>query len=617
MVAQFKTGSRVVPLSPAPISNANMKCSSVFLKAHVDNTNNIHIGPSDQLAAIVPEAIATATINTGDGELVLTASNGGTSYNDRSISFALDANTAANAPNVVENSTGLVITVNSTVNTDLADLNTVLLALTNWDSNVTNAGNFNPGDAGVTATTANGVDEVASEVALSFANGDLTVTATEAGTAWDSKSVVFALDANTAANAPVAAYANDTITITVNSTVNTDLADINTTVNSLANWASVANAGEFSPGDAGITATTSNGVNGVTANGTLTVNDGGAVLITSANTGAAWNGKSIVFALDANTPEATPTAAYANDVLTITVNSGANTTTANIVTAVNTTAEWVATEANAGSFEPGVDDTVNTTTANGVTEAFSAATITLGDAGEFTVTSILSGTAWDSKSIVFVLDSGTDVNTPNAVYANNVITITVNSTNSTNTAVIVAAVHGLDDWNCAEDTGGNFDPGDAGLTGTTSNGVNAVAANALVTLASGSITITAEETGTAWNSKTIAFSLGSVLVNAPNAVYASNAITITANSTANTTTANLTTALDGLANWSAVETAPGVFAPMDAGIVETTSGGDGGTFLGYIMSNNVEVELPVEALNEIYVYTDVDDQILSWVAKGV
>ena len=266
------------------------------------------------------------------------------------------------------------------------------------------------------------------------------------------------------------------------------------------------NDGSISANDTTISIAAANAV------GTITTNDAGVVTITAAATGTAWNGKSIVFALDANTPEATPTAAYANDTLTITVNSGANTTTANIVTAVNTTSEWTAVEANAGNFEPSVDDAVNATTA------------------------------------------------------------------------------------C---------------------GVNAVAANALVTLASGSITITAEETGTAWNSKTIAFSLGSVLVNAPNAVYASNAITITVNSTANTTTANLTTALDGLANWSAVETAPGVFAPMDAGIVETTSGGDGGTFLGYIMSNNVEVELPVEALNEIYVYTDVDDQILSWVAKGV
>ncbi len=119
------------------------------------------------------------------------------------------------------------------------------------------------------------------------------------------------------------------------------------------------NDGSISANDTTISIAAANAV------GTITTNDAGEVTITATATGTAWNGKSIVFALDANTPEATPTAAYANDTLTITVNSGANTTTANIVTAVNTTSEWTAVEANAGNFEPGVDDAVNATTACG------------------------------------------------------------------------------------------------------------------------------------------------------------------------------------------------------------------------------------------------------------
>ena len=229
--------------------------------------------------------------------------------------------------------------------------------------------------------------------------------------------------------------------------------------------------------DASITANdTTISISAANSSGVLTTNDG-VVTITATEAGVAWNGKSIVFALDANTPEGTPTAAYANDTLTITVNSGANTTTANIVTAVNTTSNWTAVETNAGNFEPSVDDSVNATTSNGVNAISANTTVTLGDAGEFTITAAATGTTWNGKTVAFVLSTSTTANAPTAVYASNTITITVNSTVNTPTANIVSVVTALTNWNATEDTPGEFSPGDAGIVVVTSGGYPLIARN--------------------------------------------------------------------------------------------------------------------------------------------
>ena len=113
---------------------------------------------------------------------------------------------------------------------------------------------------------------------------------------------------------------------------------------------------------------------------------------------------------------------------------------------------------------------VTATSANGVTAVASTNTVTFGDAGDVDISSTVKTTAWDGKSIAFVIDSATPVTAPTAVYAANVITVTVNSTANTTTANVASAINDLDDWGGAENTGGEFFPGDAGVTVNTAGG---------------------------------------------------------------------------------------------------------------------------------------------------
>lgn len=118
--------------------------------------------------------------------------------------------------------------------------------------------------------------------------------------------------------------------------------------------------------DASITANdTTLSIDAVKASGTLTTNDSGVITVDATAVGTAWNSKSIVFSESVTPPASTPTAAYANDTLTITVNSTVNTTTANIVAAIDLLSEWDGTETTPGVYEPTVDTAVNATTAGG------------------------------------------------------------------------------------------------------------------------------------------------------------------------------------------------------------------------------------------------------------
>ena len=111
------------------------------------------------------------------------------------------------------------------------------------------------------------------------------------------------------------------------------------------------------------------GIGAANAIGTLTVNDAGALTVEALATGTAWNGKSIVFVESGVPPAGTPTAAYVSPTLTITVNDSVNTTTANIVAAIDLLGDWDATETVGGEYETSVDAAVNATTALGTDSA--------------------------------------------------------------------------------------------------------------------------------------------------------------------------------------------------------------------------------------------------------
>ena len=99
--------------------------------------------------------------------------------------------------------------------------------------------------------------------------------------------------------------------------------------------------------------------------------------------------------------------------------------------------------------------------------------ITFNDAGVITITAAVVGSAWNSKSIAFAESAGVNEQTPEAVYAAGTITVTCNNTTNTTTANIVSIIAGLDDWDCAETNGGEYEPGvDDSETGTTACGAN-------------------------------------------------------------------------------------------------------------------------------------------------
>lgn len=683
MTHEFRTGHVFTSIIPVQLVNDNSPCKYVYLRAHGGNNDNVFVGGSSQLVGHADPTHATANMNTGDGDILVQATQGGDLWDGKTVQFTTLAGTAAGTPLAVYTSNTITITVNDTVNTTLANINTVVVALLNWDKTaVGNAGNFNPGDVGVVGTTASAVNTVVANATGTLADaGAFTVTSAVGGAGWNSKTLAFVLDASTPAATPTANYVGAVISVTVNSTTNTTTANINTAVHGLTDWTSNEDTGgEFFPGDAGVTVNTANGVTAIAPTATLTVIDTGAITITSAvsttawdskpvvfilddstpagsptanyvadqinitvcdssnttmsnintvvhalpdwscaidNAGeffpadggvtedtangvnavaanavvtvaansaaitvtsavlsAAWNSKPIVFALDNGTPAGSPTANYVGDTITITVNDTVNTTMANVNTVVDGLGDWGSVLGNTGSFFPG-DAGMTDTTANGTGAANSNAVVTYGDAGELTITANEVGVSKNGTIISYVLDTGTPVGTPTANYANDAIVITCNATANTTTANINTAVHDLTDWDCNEDTGGNFNPGDLGVTVNTSGGITAVAPNATVALAdSGDFEVVSAITTTDWDGKTVIFATASgTPASTPTAGYATSTITITCNDTVTTTTANIATAVDGLGDWSCTEGTPGVFDPGDAGVVDTTAGG--------------------------------------------
>ncbi len=576
MAHEFRVGHVFTSLTPIQLKNDNSPCKYIYLRAHGGNNGDIYIGESNQLVEHEDHIHATANMNTGDGDVLVTAAQGGADWNSKTVQFSTVAGTDAGTPLASYANDVITLTVNDTVNTTLANINTVIAVLHDWTSAVGNAGNFDPGDVGVVGTTASAVDAVAANATGTLADaGDFTVTSAVSSAAWNNKTLAFVLDAVTPAATPTANYVGSVISVTVNSTTNTTTANINTAIHGLSEWTSNEDtSGEFDPGDAGVTVNTANGVTAVAPTATLTVDDTGALTITSDVTNTDWDGKTVVFILDDATPAGSPTANYVGSQINITVCDSSNTTMANINTVVHALGDWSCAIDNAGSFYPG-DGGDTEDTANGVNAVAANAVVTVADAGEITVTADVLTTFWNSKPIVFALDNGTPVGTPTANYVGDTITITVNDVSATAMSTVNTAVDGLGDWSSNLDTGGDFEPGDAGLTAVTANGTGAANANSVVTLAdAGEFTITAAVLGVSWNSKVILFVLDTgTPVDTPTAGYAADTITITCNATANTTTANIVSAVDGLTDWQCSEDTGGAFFPGDLGVTVSTSGG--------------------------------------------
>ena len=566
-------------------------------------------------------ANAVVTVASNSAAITVTSAVATTDWNAKPIVFALDNGTPAGSPTANYVGDTITITVNDTVNTTMAAVNTVVDGLGDWGSVLGNTGSFTPGDSGIVGTTANGTGGAPANATITTADaGVFTVTANENGVGRNGEVIIFLLDSGTAVNAATANYSANTITVTINSTGNTNTASINTAIDGLTEWGcSEDTPGNFDPGDLGVTVNTSGGVNESAPNATVVLADSGDFEVVSDVLNTDWDGKTIVFLPVSGTDNEVPTANYVGSTITITVNDTVNTTTANIVTAVDGLGDWSSTEGTPGAFDPG-DAGVIATSAGGVNEVTANAVLTVADAGELTITAAAAGAAWNGKPIVFLTVSGTPAGTPVANYAADQINITVNDTVNTTTGNINSVVHALGDWDSNEDTGGEFDPGDMGVTATSANGVTAVASTNTVTFGdAGDVDISSTVKTTEWDGKSVAFVIDSATpVTAPTAVYAANVITVTVNATANTTTANVASAINGLDDWGAAENTGGEFFPGDAGVTVNTSGGTASLHSGgFILSKGEDLTLECDHLAAIYVHSESDDQKLSWCAYGV
>ncbi len=367
---RFKAGNRVAPVSPAQITIDNSPCKGVYIRAHKDNSDDIIIGDNEYLDGHANAVKAAATITTGDGDLTITAAQGGSGYNGDDISFVLDAATATGAPTVINTGGTIVITVNSTVNTTTASINTALHGLTNWSSAVGNAGNFNPGDMGLTDATSGGDSvPVVASFTLSITNGNMVITSAAGGTAWNG-AMINLIDGGPGCS-PSAAYDPNTGTLVLTyDPGTTTFGDLAVEVSSTASdWVlSPSNAAVVTTPDQGIYGPTANGLDGAKATASITTADSGKITITAAAIGTAWNSKDVVLAVSNSVPASTPTATYDGNTITITVNAAGATTIANMVTAVALLTDWGATETTGGSCEP-KDAGITETTSGGVEEA--------------------------------------------------------------------------------------------------------------------------------------------------------------------------------------------------------------------------------------------------------
>lgn len=270
-------------------------------------------------------AAAVATVaGSGGGSVNFTAVNGGTATNGYTIQYANGNSGAAATAAFDSTAKTLTITANSaaTAASVVAAVAANASATAVFGAAVGTAGNvFDVAGDTASGTTAGGA---ANQVVLS---------ATTAGTAYNNATVTVTNDAATGAE--TAAYNAGTNTLTVHSNAASTVAQIVGAINA---------TGVFS----GSTAT--NGTNTVLAGTTNNVTSGGAlnnIINLSAKTGGtAYNNATVVISQVAAT--GAETASYNAGTNTLTINSNANSDTAQLVAAINAEGTFSASTAGAG-----------------------------------------------------------------------------------------------------------------------------------------------------------------------------------------------------------------------------------------------------------------------------
>ena len=495
---KFKAGNRVVPMTPAIMTVDDAPCRELRLLANQDNTADIVIGDSIYLDSGVAAVKSADTIALDTGDITVTAAQGGTPYDGVVISFETVAGTPVATPIAVATDTTIVITVNDTVNTTTANINTVVNALTLWGSAVANAGVFDPGDLGVTGTTSGGDSTpVIATLSQVLANGTLELESAVGGTAWND-SYLLLVDGGVGA-AILASWdlPTKTLTLTYDSAAGVNYTTMATEVaTNASDWVVAANAADFAAIDAGTYGPTASGVDAVVAtlaevltNGTLTVN--------SVAGGTVWNDMQLILVDGGAGASTLASWDGATNVLTLIFDGAGAVSYTTMAAEVATNApEWIIS-ANAAAFA-GADAVPLGPSVNGVNAVASNHTEVLAN-GTLVVTAADGGTGRNGANITLVDDAGAGPTLAEWDGVNEVLTLTFDGTAGiTYTTMAAEVATNAPEWIISANAA-DFTAADPGTYGVTANGANAVEADIIEVLTNGTMTITSAVGGTDWN----------------------------------------------------------------------------------------------------------------------
>ncbi|MCR4414733.1 MAG: flagellin [Thermoguttaceae bacterium] len=346
------------------------------------------------------------------------------------------------------------------------------------------------------ASTATGTDTVTSATNVTTNQEYLTITAPSAGTDYNGVEISVQTSASVAAGSPTAVYYADTkrLVLTINDTDATALSDIATAITNQTDFTATASVGAtniYGGGTADKKAVASTLGTGYLTSGfssatnaygtlnfaagkafTLTTSGGSAVIdIKAKSVGTAESDVNVI--LDGSKTSTSATYNSATKTLTVEYND-TTTTVAELVAAINTVSQFDA-RVRSGTGT----DTVTTASASGTTGVDS-----------IKVTSLIPGADFNNMNIRIQRQDGLGAANPTAAYdsANNVLTITIDSTAATTLANIASAIDAVEGFSAAYSTTGAGvifgDNTEATVTANTgSTGGNALLANTVMEIA--------------------------------------------------------------------------------------------------------------------------------------
>lgn len=391
---------------------------------------------SGTFGTVSAETQATVTLSgsaTGVGNAQFNALSGGSAFNGFTVQYVRASGGSAAATYDGTNNI-LEISVNSasTVASVAAAVAGNASAAANIAVSAVAAGLVASATAGTTSATLSGGISI----------NTILLSATAEGAAYTSATVTLA---NTAATgAETASYDTATKTLTINKNANSTTAQVISAINT---------DGTFSATTAG----NGLGVYGATTSANVTTGgtDNNTLTLSAVNVGTTFNLTDILFQNTAAT--GAETASYDTATNILTVNKGANSTTAQVITAINGTGIFSASTAGAGL---------------GVYASGTVADVTSGgtENSNLVLSAVSSGTAYNLTDITFVDNAATGSETASYNTATN--TLTINKGASSTTAQVIQAVNQTGVFH-ASTTGAGLGVYAAGTTAdVTSGGVN-------------------------------------------------------------------------------------------------------------------------------------------------